>query len=150
MTIEEVICERLLALSPVTALVSTRVYMLRLPQRATLPAIRVQKISERGDNHFRGITNLYVSRVQVVATAAESSGADPYASANAVADAIQGDWLSGSPPSGLSGWQAMAGGSPPTIQVFFVERVDRRPMYEAEELRQVSVQQDFFIHWKYL
>lgn len=150
MTIEEVVCARLLALSSVTALVGTRVYMLRLPQRPTLPAIRVQQISERNESHLRGVTNLIETRVQVDACAPESSGSDPYAAVMAVADAIEGNWLGASPPNGLSGWQATAGGIPPTIEVLHVERVNRRPMYEGEEFRQVRVQQDYIIRWKRL
>jgi hypothetical protein len=149
-TVEEAVVERLLALSSVTALVSTRVYQLRLPQRPTLPAVRVQQISESEPYHLRGAVNLYRTRIQVDAYAAEASGSDPYASANAVASAIQGDWLAGSPPNGLSGWQGMAGGSPSTLQVVFSERIDRRPMFAADELRLVRVRQDYMVTWKAL
>jgi hypothetical protein len=146
-TIEEAVCERLLAISAVTALVSTRVYQLRLPQHTTLPAIRVQLVDERDDYHLRGATNLLQSRVQVDAYAEEASASDPYATATALADAIQGDF-SGGAPSGLSGWQGRDGGSPPTIEVAFTERIDRRPMFEPEELRLVRIRQDYRVHWR--
>lgn len=148
MRIEEAVIERLLGLAAVTALVGTRVYQLQLRQGATLPAIRVQQISEDEPLHLRGIVNAYRTRVQVDAYAAESSGANPYDVANAIADAIAGDWSTGSPPNGLSGWQGTAGGSPPTVKVRFAERVNRQVMYEGDELRQVRVTQDYMLHWQ--
>lgn len=147
MTIEEAVCARLLAISPVTALVGSRVYLQLLPQNGILPAIRVQQISEATESHHRGVNNLRRTRVQVDVFAAVSSGVDPYSTAMAIAEAIDGDWLTGNPPSGLSGWQGTAGGSPPTIAVQFVDRVERRPMFEADELKQVRIRQDYMIQW---
>ncbi len=149
MTIEEVICARLLAISPVTNLVGQRVYLQVLPQRGTLPAIRVQEIGEisTGDHH-RGVTNLRRTRIQVDVYAAVSSGADHYTSAAAIADAIDGNWLTGSPPNGLSGWRGMAGGSPATVEVLYIERVDRRAEFEGEELQEQRIRQDFMVHWR--
>lgn len=150
MTAEEAVIERLLGLAAVTALVETRVYQLRLPQGATLPAVRVQQISEDEPYHLRGIVNASMARVQIDAYAAESSGGDPYATATALADAIAGDWRTGTPPNGLSGWQGTVGGSPPTAAVRFAERLTRQVMYEGDELRLVRVSQDYRLHWQRL
>lgn len=143
MTPEQAILERLLDLSAVTALVSKRVSMLRLPQNAPLPAVRVQLISEPTSYHMRGGSGMYRSRVQVDAYAAEHSGEDPYDGATALGNAIHGDDAG----SGLSGWQGLAGGSPPAILVHAVMRVDRDVSYEAGEFRQVRCRQDYMVHW---
>jgi hypothetical protein len=151
-TPEQVVLERIKDISAVSALVSSRVYQLRLPQGSPLPAVRVQQISDVGDMHQRGETNLFRTRVQVDAYAQEASGADPYDAATTLADAINGDWQDGSPapPNGLSGWQGESSGSPPDIRVLMTFRVARAVTYDPDELRQVRVRQDYQVIWKHL
>jgi hypothetical protein len=146
MTIEQAIRERLLDITPLTALVSTRVYQLKLPQAPTLPAVRIQQISELDEFHFRGPDHLLVTRLQIDAYANEASGTNPYDVAAAVANAIHGDGL-GPQASGLSGWTGQSVGSPVAIHVAFVKRLSRQPMYEADELRLVRIRQDYQVHW---
>lgn len=152
MTPEQAVLDRIRDIAAVAALVGTRVYQLRLPQGATLPAVRVQQIGDVGSMHQRGETNLYRTRVQVDAYAGEASGTDPYAAATTLADAIHGDWQDGSPapPQGLSGWQGDASGSPPAIRVVTAIRVTRAVSYDSDELRQVRVRQDYQVTWKHL
>jgi hypothetical protein len=146
MSPEEAVLARLLGISDLTALVSTRIYMLKLPQHPTLPAVRVQKIASVRDQHLRGPGHLYRTRVQVDAYAAESSGSDPYQAVSAVAAAIRGDGL-GESASGLWGWIGDAGGSP-SLRIYNAELVgDDDPFYEAAELRAVRIRQDYLIHW---
>ena len=64
--------------------------------------------------------------------------------ATAVADAINGDGSG----TGLVGWTGTDGGSPVSIEVAAVLRVDRAVGYEAEELRLVRVRQDFIVWWR--
>jgi hypothetical protein len=123
----------------VGALVGPNVYQLRLPQKVTLPAIRVQLVDEPSAYHLRGTDNLRRSRVQVDAFAAEASGTDPYAGAVAVADAID---------AVLSGFRGELGGSPPSLFFDAVFRISRMPMYDADELREVRLMQDYFVWWK--
>jgi len=104
-TPEQAILERILALSAVTALVSDRVFMLKLRQGETLPAVRVQLIDEGESQHLRGGAGIFQSRIQVDVYAAEDTGGDPYASASEIALAIQGDDAG----SGLSGWRGFSG-----------------------------------------
>lgn len=147
MSPESAICERLLSLSAVTALVGTRVRQSILRQSEILPAVRVQQIGETTSYHGRGGSGQYQSRIQVDVYAHASSGVDPYAQAMTVAEAIQGDDAG----SGLSAWQGTAGGSPPLLQIDAVFRRDRRdPGFESEELRQVRCQQDYMVHWRRL
>jgi hypothetical protein len=152
MTPEQAVLERIRDISAVSALVSSRVYQLRLPQGSDLPAVRVQQIGDVGDMHQRGETNLFRTRVQVDAYAREASGADPYDEATTLAAAIHGDWRDGSPspPNGLSGWQGESSGSPPDIRVLMAFRVARAVTYEADELRMVRVRQDYQVIWKHL
>ncbi len=145
MTPEQAVVERILDISAVTALVSTRVYMLRLPQHSTLPAIRVQVIDDPGAYHLRGPNYPVTSRVQVDVYAAESSGSDPYSAAIAVAEAVDGDGR-GPDASGVSGWSGPTGGTTP-LRVQLIQRVDRSVEYEADELREVRVRQDYMVTW---
>lgn len=130
MTAEEAIATRLLATSGVTSLVSTRVWMLKLPQAPTLPAIRVQLITEQTPKHLRGPIGTKPSRIQVDCYALESSGSDPYAAASAVADAV----------AAAIGFAPFTAG---TVRVQSVEQMDRQPIYESEELRLVRMLLDY-------
>ncbi len=135
--------ERLQTLSAVTSIVGARIYQLRLPQNAELPAVRVQLISEQTSYHGRGGSGMYRSRVQVDAYAQEGSGSDPYGGAMDLGDAIHGDDAG----AGLSAWQGEAGGSPPELRIHAVFRMDRQVGYDAEEHREVRCRQDYMVHW---
>lgn len=143
MTPEQAVRERILDISSVSSLVSGRVRLLRLQQHETLPAVRVQLISEPTSYHARGGSGMYRSRIQVDSYAKESSGADPYAAVTELSDAIHGDDAGG----GLSGWTGVAGGSPGELTIHAIMRVDRDVSYESEELRQVRCRQDYMVHW---
>lgn len=138
MTIEDAICERLAADSAVATLVSTRVYQVKLPQKPTLPAVRVQLIDEPKGYHLRGAHGSTRALVQVDAFASESVS-DPKAAVDAVAAAID---------ASLSGQRFAAGGSPAALQIMAAFRQSRQPLYEAGELRLVRVTQDFIVWWK--
>lgn len=138
MTVEEAIVERLGATSAVTALVSTRIYQLKLPQQPTYPAIRVQLVVERTGHHLRGRDGLAPVRVMVDMFAMEVSGSDPYASATTVGATVF---------DALDGKRFLAG-SPPALNIRGVLRVDRRVGYEADELRLVRESQDYMVWGK--
>ena len=86
-----------------------------------------------------GDTELTRARVQVDAYAKELSGVDPYALASAVADAIQGDGAG----SGLGGFQGDIGS--PSVQVQAMFQLERRRAYDPEELRVLTISQDYQI-----
>lgn len=88
MTIEQVVTDRLETVSGVTALVSTRIYQLKLPQKVTFPAIRVQLIDDDREYHLRGPVDIGRARIQVDSYGAEVTS-DPYAVVAAVADAVE-------------------------------------------------------------
>lgn len=122
------------------ALVGPNIYQLRLPQRVTLPAIRVQLVDEPSDYHLRGTDNLRRTRIQTDVFSVEASGSDPYALATDVADAID---------TVLSGFRGFVNtGSPPGLIIDGLFRMSRMPMYEAEELREVRIMQDYVVWWK--
>jgi hypothetical protein len=131
-TVETAVRARLLAASGVTALVSTRITQLVLPQKPTLPAIRVQLIDQPPFYHLRGDVRLMRSLVQVDCFGAEIVG---YTAVEAIADAVD---------AALTG-QPFALGSPTEIEITGVLRQSRRPMLEDGELRQVRIQQDFVV-----
>ena len=130
------VIERLEDVAAVTALVSTRIYQGVLPQSPTLPAVRVQVISEVRSQHLRGGAAVVKSRVQVDSVA---SGGNPISSAKAVDVAIVGN-ESG---SSLLGFKGVVGG----FMVHNVEPAGVRETYDAEELRQYRVMRDVIVSW---
>lgn len=139
MTLIQALRERLLSQPPLTALVGTRVYAMRLPQDTPLPAVRIQEVDRLGSQQLRGTVNLHVARVQVDAVEGETNGPAPYASAHAVADAVRGAIVGGE-FTGLEGFVGVLSG----IRVRGIGVVDQRERFETE-VRQVSVQVDFLV-----
>lgn len=127
MTPEVAVRTRLLALSSVTSLVGTRVFMMVLPQHVSYPAIRIQLIDEPIRETVDGETGLSPARVQVDVYAQDR------ATARQVAIAVHGGG-SVSNPTGLQHWKDQLG-SPP-FDVKLVRRLDSREVeYEPDELR---------------
>jgi len=139
-TIEQAVIERLIASTEVAAYVSTRVYQLVLPQKATLPAARVQLISDITRLNLVGeITNLFWARVQVDVWTHTRDNGDGYATAREAGIAIRNALAL--PSAG--GQTFSAGGSPAEITVTSVQPLETSVDYAADELRQIRVRQDF-------
>lgn len=145
MTVEESVRQRLLQLTDLTALVSTRIYLDKLPQSPTYPCVRVTLISDPREQHLRGPNSVRTARIQVDSYASESSGVDPYARVIAVADAVEGDGL-GDGASGLSGWIGAIGS--PALSILDADPGDRRRSYDPQELRLLTMSQDYMISYK--
>jgi hypothetical protein len=128
----DVVRTRLLACAPVTALVSTRVYALVIPEQPTLPAIRVQRISQDQPMHLRGPIGMYTARVQVDSIATTKAAAD------ALDAAVLGNCL-GSEATGLGGWY----GTISSTRVHAIKPAGVRESYEAGALRQYKIMRDF-------
>lgn len=141
MSPEQAVLERILTISAVTALVSTRVYLAKMPQKPTLPAVLVQLVHEPTQYHLRGGLRDR-ARVQVDAYAYEASGVDAYGQALALADAIHGDDAG----SGLSGWAGEIGS--PAMTIHAIERIQRVPEYEPDELRLHRQRQDYWVFFR--
>jgi hypothetical protein len=94
---------RLKAMTGLTALTSTRIYPLIVPQGQTLPAVVYQLLSCNpvNDSTSTSGTRAYSFRVMPMAEASDSAAG--YYAMVAVADAIIGD-ESRTSPTGLSGW----------------------------------------------
>lgn len=115
MTCGEAVRAFLTTLSPVTTLVSGRIfspYLPQAPEPAKLPCILVQQISDVQDPHLRGTVGIKMARVQIDCVG------NTVSEARAVEQAVMGDYVSGS-PTGLRGiagvtqggvtfWQALA------------------------------------------
>lgn len=145
MTPVEAVRARLLAITPVTALVNTRIYPLKLPQSPTLPAIRVSLVGVIEFLHFRGTDRMWRAHVQVDAVAKETSGVNAYAQAQAVAAAVHGRFVGGV-ATGLCGWTGSVGS--PACKVAAMIPDGRMEGYDPEELQHVRVSQDYVVWLK--
>lgn len=145
MTVEEAVCARILQIDDVTDIVSTRVYLDKLPQAPTYPAVRVQLVDDLTSQHLRGPNGLCRARVQVDAYAHEESGVDPYTQVAALAAAIHGDGL-GPSASGLEGW--IGGLGSPPFEIVECERALRLRTYDADELKILTMSQDYLIGYR--
>lgn len=123
---------------------AARMFMLKLPQQTALPAAVVLLVDDPKEYHLRGGSAWGRARVQIDVYAGESSGADPYADAESLADAIHGDEAG----SGLSGFRGHVGGSPGGLFLSGVFRVDKQALYDADELRLVRIRQDYFAFYR--
>lgn len=108
MTVGEAMRATLLADAEIAALVSVRVYALRLPQPKTgttnLPAVVLTRISEVREQHLRGVGNVTRSRYQVDSWAQTHDGATALGNlCRARLDGFEGTLTdaSGSPPGQL-------------------------------------------------
>lgn len=135
MSAEIAVRTRLLATSAVTALVSTRVYLMRLPDPVTFPAIRVQLVDDPQMKHLRGPLGITGARVQVDVYD-EETATDPYGSVNEISQAVEAALV-------------FAPFSAGTVYVQSAERIDRRALREAEELELVRMMQDFRV-WSHV
>lgn len=142
MTVEDAVIARLASLVAVTALVSTRIYLDKLPQEPTYPCVRVQLIDEQEEYHLRGGSATKRARIQIDAFAKEQSGVSPYALAATVADAIHGDDAG----SAMSGWVGLI--ASPALEILAALRVDRRRSYDPDELRVVTMSQDYQVTYR--
>lgn len=138
MTPEAALVDRLVAMATSAG---ARVYQLILPQAPTLPAIRVQQISDQAVPHLRGGgSSQRRARIQVDAYARVSSGVDPYTQATDLAEEIIGDDAG----SGLAGFTGTVSG----MDIASIQLFDRQAMYEGDELKLVRVRMDFFVWYR--
>lgn len=134
MTVEQAVLSHLEADASVAALVGTRLYLLTLPQKPTLPAVLVSLVDDMSGHHLRGPAGTTPARVQVEAVAAAGSGVDPNAVANGLAEVID---------AALDGVKFSVGS--PALEVSGSFRQLRQVLYEADELRLVRVLQDYVV-----
>ena len=129
-----VVRTRLLSVSAVTALASTRIYTGQLPQSPTLPAVLVERVSEVQPSHLRGSQGLQMVRVQVTSVASSR------ATAVALDAAVDGDGAG----SGLGNWTGVVGS--PGVAVRWMEPAGVREGYDPDELQQYRVNRDYQVH----
>jgi hypothetical protein len=132
MSAEIAVAGRLEADYAVSSLVSDRVYQLKLPQDGELPAIRVQLIDNPQMKHLRGPDGTTGARVQVDAYDMEASGADPYASVEDIANAVNDALV----------YEPFTVGS---VRVLSARREDRRALFEGDEKNTVRIMQDYIV-----
>lgn len=137
MSVVGALITRLEGVSPVTALVSTRIYQGVLPQSVTLPAIRMQRIGQDEPLHLRGFSGLMQTRVQVDSV---GGGGNPISAAQAVDAVVFGTGAG----SSLVGWRGTVG----SIWIQAVLPAAVRELFDADELRQYRVIRDLLVWWK--
>lgn len=142
MTVEELIRDRIAELAAVTSLVSTRIYLGKLPQSPAYPCVRVQLVDDPRDYHLRGVNGFARARIQVDAFAKEGSGQDPYRQVASVSEAIDGDGTG----SGLSGWAGLFGS--PAFEVSGCFRIDRSWRYDPQELQVLTMSTDYAVFYR--
>jgi len=139
----DLVCARLLQVTALTAIVADRVYALILPQDGELPAVRVQAIDRNDPMHLRGTVGIITARVQVDHYAHRESGGDPLQTARDMAAAAHGRFTGGV-ATGLAGWRGSIGGTQVDRIYLLVEREE----FQAAELDEVRVMQDYEITWR--
>lgn len=138
MTVSQAIRDLLLRTAPVTAIVSSRIYRLVLPQSVTLPAVRVQRIDENEELQLRGPSGIQVARVQV--DSVSLSGAQ----AETLDAAVHGDGVM----TGLRAFHGFVDGSPGSFEILLIRPAGVREGYDALELKQYKVMRDYFVTYR--
>lgn len=145
MTPEEAVQSRIAGLPAVIAIAGTRVYLDKLPQSPTYPAVRVFLVTDLGWQHLRGSNGFKRARVQADAYSREGSGVDPYAQVASLAAAIDGDGK-GSQATGVVGWIGSLGS--PAFEVQNIEPIDRTRRYDPVELRVLTMSLEYRVWYR--
>lgn len=136
MTVVEAIRARLLAQSPVTAMVSQRVWSQVVPQSPVYPLVLVELIDDDEPMQLRGTSGLVRARVQV------GSRAKSRVTAIALGEAVHGDGAT----TGLCAFKGDIG-SPPFV-ITGVLPAGKREGFDPVELNVFTVSRDYFVWFK--
>lgn len=123
----------------VSALLGDRFFQLRLPQSPVYPCGRVQVLYEPVLYTHDGPMNLRRAHVQIDAFDQESSGSDPYDAVTTLASAID---------TAVSGYIGPMGDGSPQLDVRGVQRLNRMPTYDPDELRVVRIIQTYDVWYR--
>ncbi len=130
MTPEGAVRAQLLATVAVTALVSQRVYLDVSPQGISTKHVVVRLVDDPHDHHLRGPENTTRARVSVEACIYEGSTTRP--DMDALVAAIS---------AAIDGQRFTQSGRMVTACLF----IDRRPLYDAAELRLMRMVNDYYV-----
>lgn len=134
----------LLAGPDVAAVVGSRGYLLKLPQKVTLPALVTQLIDQPEEVTLDGeLTNFFRARIQVDIYAAEADAANPYVTVRTGDRAVRNRLALKS-----AGGQVFTSGSPSDVRVSSVQPLDLALEYEPDELQLVRARRDFFVTYQ--
>jgi len=130
--VEEGLRARLAGFAGLSALVSTRIYRLTVPQDAVLPAVTYQRISGPREYVMGQQTPLVRARFQI------TSWADDYSGVKAVAEQVR---------LALSNYAGTSAG----VVIDWVEMVNDTDLFEDETGQATGVfgvASDFFLHYR--
>lgn len=138
MSIEQAVTDYLETKEPVTNIVGTRIYQLKMPQGESRLSLRVQLISDPRDYHLRGEQALRRARLQIDSYGPEkltTGSTDPYAAVNALADAVD---------AALSGVRFVID----SIRVTGAFQILRRALHEPGTTPLIRIHQDFRLRYE--
>lgn len=139
MTIESVFRDFIAAAPAVSALVDVRAYQLKLPQSPVYPCVRVQLLHEPVIYTHDGPMVLRQAMLQVDSFDQEGSGVDPYDAVSTLAQAID---------DAVSGYRGLMGAGSPQLSVRGVQRSNRIPTYDPDELQVVRIIQTYDVWFR--
>lgn len=142
MTVVEAWRARLLSLTPVTNITSTRIRSLVFAQSERWPAVRLQQIGRIEFMHLTGSSHVYRARIQVDSVIAIATSATPYADAYALAEAVHGDG-NGANATGMCGWKGDIGSPAFTITGILPDGAGFRDFFEEDEPKKIRIQHDY-------
>lgn len=134
MTAAEAVKDFILTLSPVTALVSGRVWSPILPPKPTLPGVLVRQASDVKSGHLRGTSNVRWARVQIDCVALTMKAA------RQLDQAVLGAYVNGA-ATGLEHAHAFVGS--PAVEILDAKPDGYQEFYDADELKQYRVMRDY-------
>lgn len=139
MTCAEIVRGHLLTLTPVTAIVNSRIWTFRWPTNgpSTLPAVLVQQISDVQEQLLRGTLGLQEARIQL-----DLIG-ETVAACRALDQAIVGDYSMGN-VTGLRGAVATVGSS----HIRNAMPIGYREFFEPDEKQRPRIVRDFRVWYE--
>lgn len=144
MTAAELVRDRLLSVSAVTALVSTRVWTQLMKPGSTMPCVVVRDIDDNEVAHLRGMSGVIRARVQVDTVAAVKDGGDPFETARDLLEACDG------PGDGtaLAGFAGTVAGSP-GVEVLAILPAGVVPTRTPQDEQEYVIQgRDYFVTYR--
>lgn len=144
MTAAELVRSRLLALSAVTTLVSTRIYTTLSKPGASYPHIIVRDIDDFEGSHLRGADGVIRARVQVDAVMTTKTGFDAKTVCGNVLAACDGDGAG----SALAAFAGSLGGSPGVATLSIQRGTGAPDRFEGDEQEVLLTGRDYHVTYR--
>lgn len=144
MTAAELVRSRLLALTDVTDLVSTRIYTTLAKAGAGYPHIIVRDIDDFEGSHLRGADGVIRARVQVDAAMTTKTGQDAKTVCGNVLAACDGP----GDGTGLAAFAGSAGGSPGVAVLAIMRGTGAPDRFDGDEQEVLLTGRDYHVTYR--